>query len=164
MKIAHTLTTDDGSPLPHGTRIYDKDGGWVGNYAGCRDDKVAVINTEMTCNLGDEIMGFPFDYVASSGWTLEPTNLGGDGQPPLTAPHPDEVCSSPEQVAYQQNERVQREIEGYLLDAAQLPQLVHKLVRFALQPTAQSEVRRAANAALQELVRSRQGIDADIPF
>ncbi len=80
-------------------------------------------------------------------------------------PPPEEVCSSPQQVAGQEEKRIQREIEGYLLDAAQLPKPVHELVSFALHPSAHSEVRRAANAALQELVRSRQQQELDdIPF
>ncbi len=83
---------------------------------------------------------------------------------PNDAPHPYEVCSSPEQVAYQQRNGTRREIVGHLLDAAQLPAAVHQLVECALDPSGGTELERAANAALQELTHSRQGLDAPIPF
>ncbi len=83
---------------------------------------------------------------------------------PDDAPPPDEVCSSPEAVVLGQYDSMQREIEGYLLEAAQLPQPVHELVNFALQPGTGSDVRRAARAALAELAHMRRKPDPEIPF
>ena len=134
MKVepVYRLIADDGNTVKYGDRIYDKDGHFVGNFLRFCDGNVMVLNNEMTCNSGDEIMRFPGDCGIFENWSLKtPTSNGGPASSQQTPPQAYEVCSSPEQVAYHQGERIQREIAGYLLDAAQLPTAVRDLVSCA---------------------------------
>ena len=67
------LTTDDGEGVENGYRIYDKrDGHFVGYFIRFCHGDVMVLNTEMTCNCGDELMRFPRDCGVFEHWMLKP--------------------------------------------------------------------------------------------
>ncbi len=156
MKVETKLVHENGQYIHYGDPFYEGDQ-LVGRVRGFHDDggPIQMVNVEKPHGGTEQ---FYIGRVAD--WDTRPAAT----EPTPSAPPPDEVCSSPEAVVLGQYDSIQREIEGYLLDAAQLPQPVHELVSFALQPAAGSEVRRAANAALQELVRSRQQELGEIPF
>ena len=157
MKLETNLVHENGQYIHDGDPFYEGDK-LVGWFRGLHDDggPIAMVNVEKPNGGGIT----PVYIGVVESWNTSPATP----EPASDAPPADEVWRNPEQVAYQQDVRTQREIEGYLLDAAQLPSPVHELVSSALQPAAGSEVRRAANAALKELAHSRQERDSEIPF
>ncbi len=157
MKLETNLVHENGQYIHDGDPLYEGDK-FIGKFRGLHDDggPIAMVNVEKPN--GDGVT--PTYIGVVEHWNTRPAT--SESTP--SAPPPEEVCSSPQQVAGQEEKRIQREIEGYLLDAAQLPKPVHELVSSAFQPSAENEVLRAASAALQELAHSRHDVDTDIPF
>ena len=92
--------------------------------------------------------------------------IGEKYEAPLSGPHPDEVCSDPEGVAYHQHEQQQRSLQQQivmsLLKLSDLQGPVGSLVREAVIEGASNESAELAKASLDVLVRHRY--DPAIPF
>ena len=157
MKLETNLVHENGQYIHDGDPLYEGDK-FIGRFRGLHDDggPIQMVNVERPSGGGVT----PFYIGVVENWDTRPATF--ESAP--SAPHPDEVCSSPEQIACEQDKRSRREIEEYLLVAAQLPHTVRELVSSAFQPSAENEVLRAASAALQELAHSRHDVDTDIPF
>ncbi len=157
MKLETHLVHENGQYIHDGDPLYEGDK-FIGRFRGFHDDggPIQMVNVERPSGGGVT----PFYIGVVEHWNTRPAT----SELTPSAPPPEEVCSSPEQIACEQDKRSRREIEEYLLVAAQLPHTVRELVSSAFQPSAENEVRRAASAALQELAHIRQPKDSYIPF
>ena len=141
MKLETNLVHENGQYIHDGDPFYEGDK-LVGWFRGFHNDggPIAMINVEKPN--GGGVKQFYIGVVES--WDTGPATP----ETASRAPHPDEVCSSPEQAAAAR----QPSIEALLLQLAKLPFTVEELVKAGLSTGVSDETREAARAALGALV------------